>query len=285
MSVPDFQRLEWSDDRMLVDGYVFRLQQASSAEWDLDDDCFVLYKGKALNDQYERFFAGVDVDVRSILELGMWEGGSLAYWNLLLSPETHVGVDLRRFDETPYFRRFVESRRDRSIRTHWGVDQADVATMRRIVAEDFAGSLDVVIDDASHRYGPTRTSFETLFPSLRAGGLYVVEDWAWAHWPRYQSPDHPMARDPGLSRFVTELHELVGSAPQVAARMWVLQGFAVVERGPADLAPDFRIDDHVIRRPAPRSGPGHLLRREGKRARRHLGRWLRRATPGATRRA
>ena len=37
--------------------------------------------------------------------------------------------------------------------------------------------LDLVIDDASHLYGPTMASFEVLFPRLRPGGLYVIEDW------------------------------------------------------------------------------------------------------------
>jgi hypothetical protein len=38
--------------------------------------------------------------------------------------------------------------------------------------------LDLVIDDASHLLGPTRSSFNVLFPLLRPGGVYVIEDWS-----------------------------------------------------------------------------------------------------------
>ena len=60
----------------------------------------------------------------------------------------------------------------------YGVDQADAPALRRIVADEFAGEpLDLVIDDASHVLDPTRASFNVLFPLLRPGGVYVIEDW------------------------------------------------------------------------------------------------------------
>ena len=34
-----------------------------------------------------------------------------------------------------------------------------------------------MIDDASHLLDPTRSSFDVLFPLLRPGGVYVIEDW------------------------------------------------------------------------------------------------------------
>ena len=65
------------------------------------------------------------------------------------------------------------------VRTFYGVDQADQAGLVAIVDEVIPGQeLDLVIDDASHRYDETRASFEVLYHTLRAGGLYIVEDWA-----------------------------------------------------------------------------------------------------------
>ena len=64
------------------------------------------------------------------------------------------------------------------VHAYYGVDQGDAATLRRIVADEFGGEpLDLVIDDASHLLDPTRSSFNVLFPLLRPGGVYVIEDW------------------------------------------------------------------------------------------------------------
>ena len=64
------------------------------------------------------------------------------------------------------------------VRAYYGVDQADRDRLRALVEEVFEGEpLDLVIDDASHRLEETRASFETLFPLLRPGGSYLIEDW------------------------------------------------------------------------------------------------------------
>jgi len=50
--------------------------------------------------------------------------------------------------------------------------------------EEFGSdSVDLVIDDASHFLFETRESFRFLFPRLRPGGIYIIADWGWAHWP------------------------------------------------------------------------------------------------------
>lgn len=38
------------------------------------------------------------------------------------------------------------------------------------------GNPDIIIDDASHHLNPTLTSFFILFPLLKSGGLYCIED-------------------------------------------------------------------------------------------------------------
>ena len=63
---------------------------------------------------------------------------------------------------------------------------------------DLGGGLDLVIDDGSHLAEPTRTSFDTLFPLLAPGGFYIIEDWAWEHWPEFQDPGHAWAAEESL---------------------------------------------------------------------------------------
>jgi hypothetical protein len=47
------------------------------------------------------------------------------------------------------------------------------------------GPLDIIIDDGSHINRDVLTSFHYLFPGLRTGGFYVIEDLQTAYWPGY----------------------------------------------------------------------------------------------------
>ena len=77
------------------------------------------------------------------------------------------------------------------------------------------------MDDASHTYEETRASFEFLFPLLSPGGIYVVEDWSWAHHPDYQSPDAPFSERRALSNLLFEQIMLMGSTLLISEiRIW-----------------------------------------------------------------
>ena len=97
-----------------------------------------------------------------------------------------------------------------------------------------------MIDDASHLLAPTRSSFNCIFPRVRPGGWFVIEDWAWAHWPGpYQSGEW-LARDP-LSELIFELVMVVASHRDIVQSMRVEPGFAAIQRGPAALGSDFDV--------------------------------------------
>jgi hypothetical protein len=252
-SKPMFDRLIWQDDRVLLDELVFRLEHFKNDSWELGDDCFVFYKIKSLIDQYATFWSSrAEFRARNILELGLWDGGSIAFWFEHFQPHKHVGVDLSQRGDSVYFRRYIAARGlEQRIATHWGVNQADAVRLRDIVAREFAGPLDLVIDDASHIYGPTKASFETLFPLLRPAGLYVIEDWAWAHWQEFQTPNHPWATETAPTKLIGELIAVAGSSQALIASISVFQGFVVVERGAIVLdSPElFKLDDFISDRP------------------------------------
>src|SRR5205085_4846802 len=128
-------------------------------------------------------------------------------------------------------------------------DQADVATLREIVRRDLGGELDLVIDDGSHLPGPTLASFETLFPLLALGGRYVIEDWAWEHWPEFQDAGNYWAGEESLSPLVADLVAAAGSSRELFRSVTVYEGFVVVERGALAVeAGGFRLADHIRRR-------------------------------------
>ncbi len=105
-----------------------------------------------------------------------------------------------------------------------------------------------MVDDASHRYVETKTTFETIFPFLRRGGAYIIEDWEWGHaiqWPQDQWIDRPL-----MSPLLSELMLVCGHQSGVIARFEIDPAFAVVWRGDAPLPKDgsFKLSDHYIAR-------------------------------------
>jgi predicted O-methyltransferase YrrM len=141
---------------------------------------FAIYKTRDQIDAFVRLVA----HFRSsrIVELGIWEGGSTALLAQLAQPDKLVAVDITP-EPVPGLERFVASHALHGrVRPHYGIDQADGRRLGDIVASEFSGDpIDLVIDDASHLLAPTRASFDVLFPKLRTGGLFVIEDWCWEH--------------------------------------------------------------------------------------------------------
>jgi predicted O-methyltransferase YrrM len=166
--------------------------------------------------------------VNNVLELGLNHGGSAAFFAALLQPHKLVSLDIsepvRRFDaflaDNPIGRRIVP---------HYRTSQADEARLRDIIAQEFQGPLDLVLDDASHDYGLTRASFEVLFPLIRPGGCYVVEDWQWAHAPGFWD----RADQPALSNLLFQLMMAQPGHPDLIARIDVFPSIAFVWKGEA----------------------------------------------------
>jgi hypothetical protein len=246
-----FERLTWLPDRALLGELVFRLELSSGDNWELGDNCFRFYKNRQLVEQYERFWSATSFRPRHMLEIGIWDGGSTAFWYEHLRPERLVAIDLQNRKDSAYFRRYVKRNRlERRVLTRWRTDQADRAALQEIVARDLGGELDSVIDDGSHLYAPTRASFETLFPLLPPGGLYIIEDWAWEHWPEFQDPGHIWAGEESLTALVYELVAATGSSRTLIRSLAVYEGFVVIERGDSlEDRNDFHLTEHIRRRP------------------------------------
>jgi hypothetical protein len=80
--------------------------------------------------------------------------------------EAVVGIDIN-----PATKQFEEP--GRGIFVEIG-DQRDLSFLERVHAVH--GPFDVVLDDGSHRIDDVVASFQRLFPLLRDGGVYIVED-------------------------------------------------------------------------------------------------------------
>ena len=123
---------------------------------------------------YDRHFSQYRQAAVSILEIGVFKGGSLKLWREYFGPEARIfGVDI-----DPQCAQFDGDYGQVRIGS-----QADPDFLRSVVEE--MGGVDVVIDDGSHVMKHVDVSFRTLFPLLRKGGTYIVEDLHTAYWPSY----------------------------------------------------------------------------------------------------
>jgi len=247
-----FQHLVWQSDRMLLGDLVFRLEHYRNDDWELGTECFRFLKTKKLMDQYERFWqVEAEFQVENIFELGIFDGGSIVLWFELFQPQKHVAIDIVNPSDSEYFQRYLTTRKLGSqIKTFWNTDQGDKKRLLEIVRSEFITPLDLVIDDASHVYSLTKASFEGLFPLLRPGGLYIIEDWAWAHWKEFQGRIHPWAAEIPLTQLILELIEATGSSTELISNIAIYEGFVAIKKGTAILPTDgtFRLGDHIWRR-------------------------------------
>lgn len=121
-----------------------------------------------------------DAEIR-FLEMGLLIGGpehgvdagrdtvaspSIQMWLDFFSKAEIIGLDISDFSAFAKGRfSFVQC------------DMGDRAALQR--AGEAIGTVDIIIDDASHASHHQQNAFLELFPRLKSGGLYIIEDLRW----------------------------------------------------------------------------------------------------------
>jgi hypothetical protein len=256
---PRIDAIAWDGDTMAIDGAAFRVFEEFGVPPSLEGDTLWLFKGRPLLDDYFAVFQRhAELDVRNLFELGIWESGSVAFWTQLFRPDKHVAIDLAPPREPPAFKRFLRDHDPKArVSTHWLTNQADDPKLGELVAREFDGPLDLVIDDASHCLEPTKASLVSLLPGVREGGLFIVEDWAWALVPEVRRAFPP--DEPGLLPLIEALLPLAHLEPTLVRSIEVRPTLFVIERGPMPQT-DARGLLMARLRPQFEASPGRLTR-------------------------
>ncbi len=188
-----------------------------------DSDAFVLVK----TDQMLEFYRGLkEHNPKNIMEIGMYEGGSLVWYDKLYKPKKLVGLDLRR---EPIAALEAYKADHPHIETYYGRYQDKEGT-RMAARQHFPTGIDLVVDDASHLYAQTKATFNMLFPMVRAGGHYIIEDWAWSFQPGQQGPDAVWADLPAMGNLALEL-TIMASQTNVIESVYIDRGLICVKKG------------------------------------------------------
>jgi hypothetical protein len=134
------------------------------------------HKWRHYFDIYERYIAKFRNTSCVYLEIGAAKGGSLDIMRKYLGPAARIiGVDVSPECKT------LESR---GYEIHVG-DQADCRFLRELAAR--VGAADIVVDDGGHTPDQQITSFYSLFPIVKEGGIYIVEDLHSNFWQAYNA--------------------------------------------------------------------------------------------------
>jgi SAM-dependent methyltransferase len=235
--------LTWqSEERCVVGDTIFQTLPVDLLERDhpsisTEGADFLLFKVRPLIDRYVELLE--HVQPRHIVELGVMEGGGTAFLFELAHPRRLVAIDRRR-PMNPALRNYVaRGGRDQAVRIYDDVDQADRLRLAEITEEEFGDDrLDLVVDDCSHFYKETRASFNELFPRLRPGGVYTIEDWRWAHPPLdHESPEGMWPDQIPLTQLIFELVLALPSVPGLISEITLDNESVQVWRGEAEVDP------------------------------------------------
>lgn len=223
-----------------IDGVAF-VNEPNDCTRKTTEELVAVIKPHSYLEKYIEIFSAFPCN--RILEFGMWEGGSALLFASLLKPlEKIVSIDLKA--PNIVFDRLV--RRvgyGKIIRPYYEVDQAS-PVVREIVKKEFSGSPDIIIDDCSHLYAHTKVSFQLTFPLLAPGGLYIIEDWAWAHLPAFKDSEH-FAGQPPMTNFIAELLVLYASRGGWIKTITVCGGMVIIEKGIKDIPENLNIDSEL----------------------------------------
>lgn len=116
----------------------------------------------------------------TILDIGVYRGGSIKIWREVFPDALIVGFDR---DYTNLKPELVEQfNKDDKIRLIRG-DQSSPALKKVMMDNNY--KFDLVIDDAEHQIMPQMASFALLKDLVKKGGIYLIED----IYPQHKYPD------------------------------------------------------------------------------------------------
>lgn len=112
---------------------------------------------------YETLFHPIKNDVKVFLELGIEMTASIMMWRDYFPNAFIHGIDL------------VECNDGGERTKNYIVDQSKPEELKWLM-EQINSEIDVIVDDGSHDLNHIIISLTELYPYLKSGGLYLIED-------------------------------------------------------------------------------------------------------------
>lgn len=182
--------------RITLDWAVGGSKRASS------DRDFIMMKGRDFIHHYTDL---EKTGIEKVLEFGVYQGGSVVFLDKLFHPNKLSAIELTQ-QAIPALNRYASTTGGR-VKIYYGLSQDNSDRITTILQDDFGGQVDFVVDDASHWYEYSKSTFQTVFPYLKPGGYYFIEDWSWSFQRDFQSPSNGWFNQNSLANLAIDLME------------------------------------------------------------------------------
>jgi demethylmacrocin O-methyltransferase len=123
---------------------------------------------------YAQYFHPLRKKKIKFLEIGIYKGDSVKLWDRYFK-----NGDLHFIDITSEYIQYYSP----TAHYHYA-DQSNFQEMEKL-ASSLGSNFDIIIDDGGHRMEQQIISFQALFPHVKSGGLYIIEDLHTSYWQVY----------------------------------------------------------------------------------------------------
>jgi hypothetical protein len=125
-------------------------------------------------DIYDRYFNRYRNKKIVVLEIGVFQGGSLQMWKNYFGRQAKIyGIDI-----DPKCKSFEEENIEILIGS-----QSDRKFLKEVKSQ--IPPIDILIDDGGHTMQQQIITYEELFPHIKEDGIYLCEDLHTSYWMKY----------------------------------------------------------------------------------------------------
>jgi hypothetical protein len=125
---------------------------------------------------YEKYFSKYRNSLENFLEIGLWEGDSIRMWRDYFNVGNLVGADILDLSHVVLPNTQIHI-----------CDQSDRQQLGNLIDSSY-DSYDIIIDDGGHWQHQQQITLGFMFPFLKSGGVFVIEDLHTANHPAYTIP-------------------------------------------------------------------------------------------------
>lgn len=124
---------------------------------------------------YAKYFDRLRLEPIKFLEIGIFKGNSVKLWESYFEKASEMHFIDKTSENIEYY--------SPKAQYHY-LDQANFFDLYNF-ANQVGNGFDLIIDDGGHTMTQQINSFLVLFPLLKSGGLYVIEDLQTSYWHNY----------------------------------------------------------------------------------------------------